>query len=93
VLPGYVASVKKLREHMPELWPVYERLVELAGGGDLAFRFLTLYRPPPYLLGCSQAVWLGQEPFLVRNYDSRRRNYNLVEATHTCEQARLREQR
>jgi len=32
VLPGCVASVKKLREHMPELWPVYERLVELDAG-------------------------------------------------------------
>jgi predicted choloylglycine hydrolase len=67
--PGYVTSVKKLRAHMPELRPVYERLVELAGGGDLGARFLSLYRPPPYPLGCSQAVWLGQEPFLVRNYD------------------------
>ena len=69
--PGYVTSLKKLRQHMPELLPTYERLVELAGGGDLAARFLSLYRPPPYILGCSQAVWPGQDPVLVRNYDYR----------------------
>jgi predicted choloylglycine hydrolase len=54
---------------MPELIPVYEELVGLAGGGDLAARFLSLYRPPPYALGCSQAVWSGMNPVLVRNYD------------------------
>jgi predicted choloylglycine hydrolase len=67
--PGYVPSLKKLRKHMPELIPVYEELVGLAGGGDLAARFLSLYRPPPYATGCSQAVWSGQNPALVRNYD------------------------
>lgn len=67
--PGYVTSRRKLREHMPELMPVYDRLVELAGGGDVAARFLSLYRPPPYLAGCSQAVWTSGTPQLVRNYD------------------------
>jgi predicted choloylglycine hydrolase len=67
--PGYVPSVKKLRKHMPELMPVYEELVGLAGGGDLAARFLSLYRPPPYAMDCSQAVWSGRNPALVRNYD------------------------
>ena len=38
-----------LRAHMPELVPAYERLVDLAGGGDVAARMLSLYRPPPYL--------------------------------------------
>ncbi|MGF1471419.1 MAG: C45 family autoproteolytic acyltransferase/hydrolase [Rubrobacteraceae bacterium] len=66
---GYVTSAKRLRTYMPELVPTYERLVELAGSGDLAARFLSFYRPPPYLMGCSQAVWTGQEPVLVRNYD------------------------
>jgi predicted choloylglycine hydrolase len=54
---------------MPELLPVYHRLTELAGGGDQASRFLSGYCPPPYLAGCSQAVWPGPEPLLVRNYD------------------------
>jgi predicted choloylglycine hydrolase len=67
--PGYVPSVKMLRRYMPELMPVYEGLVELAGGGDLAARFLSLYCPPPYALGCSQAAWPGRDPALVRNYD------------------------
>lgn len=67
--PGYMTSVRNLRTYMPELMPTYEKLTELAGGGDLAARFLSFYRPPPYLLGCSQAVWRGQRPLLIRNYD------------------------
>jgi predicted choloylglycine hydrolase len=67
--PTYFECRQALRTHMPELVPVWERLVELAGGGDLAARFLSLYRPPAYLAGCSQAVWPGREPLLVRNYD------------------------
>ncbi len=67
--PGYRTSFKKLRQYMPELVPIYEQLVALAGGGDLAARFLSLYCPPPYLSGCSQAVWLHDHPLLVRNYD------------------------
>ncbi|MGA7305118.1 MAG: C45 family peptidase [Rhodothermales bacterium] len=67
--PGYQSSLKALRNHMPELVPIYESLVELAGGGDLEARFLSLYCPPPYLSGCSQAVWLRDRPVLVRNYD------------------------
>ncbi len=54
---------------MPELLPTYETLIDLAGGGDLAARFLSFYNPPPYLSGCSQAIWPGREPLLVRNYD------------------------
>jgi len=68
--PSYRESLNQLRKHMPELLPTYERLVDLAGGGDLAARLLTLYRPPPYLTGCSQAVWPdGRNQLLVRNYD------------------------
>jgi predicted choloylglycine hydrolase len=67
--PTYLACRRALKVHMPELVPLYERLCEFAGGGDLAARFLSLYCPPPYLSGCSQAVWTGDEPTLVRNYD------------------------
>jgi predicted choloylglycine hydrolase len=67
--PSYATSVRMLRAHMPELIPVYDRLVELAGGGDLASRMLSCYRPPPYLAACSQGVWSAGEPLLVRNYD------------------------
>jgi predicted choloylglycine hydrolase len=65
---GYVTSSMQLERHMPELMPTYETLTELAGGGDLAARFLSLYAPPPYLAGCSQAVW-GDGERLIRNYD------------------------
>lgn len=67
--PSYLASRRALAKHMPEMLGTWERLCELAGGGDLESRFLSLYCPPPYLSGCSQAVWPGPEPLLVRNYD------------------------
>ena len=67
--PTYRDSHRALRKHMPELMPIYEELCELAGGGDNAARFLSFYGPPAYLSGCSQAIWPGAEPVLVRNYD------------------------
>lgn len=67
--PTYRDSHRALRKHMPELMPIYETLCELAGGGDNAARFLSFYGPPAYLSGCSQAIWPGAEPMLVRNYD------------------------
>ena len=67
---SYATSVRMLRAHMPELVSAYERVVELAGGGDLAARMLSLYKPPPYLAACSQGVWTRDgAPVLVRNYD------------------------
>ena len=57
------------QRHMPELVPTYERLVELAGGDELAARLLSLYRPPGFIVGCSQGAWTRGEPLLVRNYD------------------------
>ena len=48
----------------------YERLVELAGGDELAARLLSLYRPPGFVVGCSQGAWTRDGgPVLVRNYD------------------------
>jgi len=67
--PGSLESRAALERHMPELVPVWERLVHLAGGDDQAARMLALYRPTPYLFGCSQALWTRGEPALVRNYD------------------------
>jgi predicted choloylglycine hydrolase len=67
--PTYLACRRAIKTHMPELLRLYDDLCELAGGGDLAARFLSHYRPPAYLSGCSQAVWPGSEPLLVRNYD------------------------
>ncbi len=67
--PTYLAGHRALKTSMPELLPTYERLCELAGGGDEEARFLSFYCPPPYLAGCSQAIWPGEEPVLLRNYD------------------------
>lgn len=68
--PGYLACYNALRRHMPELLDTYRALCELAGGGDLASRFLSLYQPPPYITGCSQAVLSRPgATLLARNYD------------------------
>ena len=67
--PGYVECRAMLRRHMPELASLYEQACALAGGGDAEARFLSFWRPPPYLAACSQAIWPGEEPLLVRNYD------------------------
>ncbi len=67
--PTYLECRRALKRHMPELVGLYDRLCELAGGGDMESRFLSFYCPPRYLAGCSQAVWPGDEPLLVRNYD------------------------
>ena len=71
--PSYLESRRALREHMPELVPTWEKLVDLAGGGDVESRFLSLWCPPPYIAGCSQAIWIDphghDEPALLRNYD------------------------
>ena len=63
-------SRKALRDHMPELVPTYDRLVDLAGGDPLATRLLSCHRPPAYLISCSQAALSTPTgPVLVRNYD------------------------
>ena len=54
---------------MPEIIDIFDELCALAGGGDREARFLSFYTPPAYLSACSQAVWPGDEPLLVRNYD------------------------
>ncbi len=67
--PTYRDCRFALRQFMPELLPIYDRLCDLAGGSDEAARFLSLLRPPAYITGCSQVVWTGDEPVLIRNYD------------------------
>ena len=58
-----------LTTHMPELVPTWERLIDLAGGDQVAARMLTGWRMPPFISGCTQAVTPGSKPVLVRNYD------------------------
>jgi len=66
---GYVSSAGELKDYMPELLPLYNQLVELAGGGDLEARFLSMYCPPAYMSGCSQVAWTRDSTSLIRNYD------------------------
>jgi predicted choloylglycine hydrolase len=67
--PDLATCRRMLARHMPELVPTYERLVELAGADALAARMLSLYRPPGFIVGCSQGAWTRDTPVLVRNYD------------------------
>lgn len=69
--PSLGTARAMLGRHMPELVPTWERLVDLADGDQTAARMLTLYDPPRFLPGCSQAVLTGGTPVLVRNYDYR----------------------
>jgi predicted choloylglycine hydrolase len=72
------AAEAALRRHLPELVPLWERLVELAGGSRLAATILSLWNPPAFLTGCSQAVVPSGGPALIRNYDW---DYRLFDAT------------
>ncbi len=67
--PTYGESLKMLKRHLPELVPIYDKLVALAGGGDRQARLLSLWCPTPFLSGCSQAVFPSADSILVRNYD------------------------
>lgn len=59
-----------LKRHMPELLPTHDALLARFGESADIARFLTLYKPPPLVRGCTQAIWLGAGgPALVRNYD------------------------
>jgi predicted choloylglycine hydrolase len=70
--PTVELAAEMLERHMPELVPTYRRMVELAetaGADEVAARMLTLWDPPRFLPGCSQAVVTGPEVALCRNYD------------------------
>jgi predicted choloylglycine hydrolase len=68
--PDLATCRRMLADSMPELVPTFERLVALAGGDPLAARFLSMYRPPGFVVGCSQAAFTGDGgPTLIRNYD------------------------
>lgn len=67
--PGYLTCLEKLEEHMPELLPVYEKLMPLVGNSDMAARYLSLYSPPAYMTACTQVAWTQQPVSLIRNYD------------------------
>lgn len=76
--PSFLACRRALELHMPEFVPRWAQLVDLAGGGDVAARFLSLWCPPAYDSACSQAIWPGDEPLLVRNYDYSSRYFDAI---------------
>lgn len=67
--PGLAQCRAALQTHMPEMVPLWERLVALAGADETDARLLTFYCPAVSVSGCSQAVWTRYTPTLVRNYD------------------------
>lgn len=67
--PGYLSCLSALEATLPEMTGLYQHLCSLAGNGDIASRFLSMYCPPPYMSGCSQLAWTREEPLLIRNYD------------------------
>ncbi len=67
--PSLDEARHRLRVHMPELVPTWERLTHLAGRDETTARMLAMYNPPPFLSGCSQAALGTLRPGLVRNYD------------------------
>jgi len=58
-----------LSRHMPELVPTWERLVDLAGRGELAARMLSLWEPPGFAPACAQLILERPQRLLIRNYD------------------------
>tara|TARA_A100001015_G_scaffold317758_1_gene435555 strand:+ start:465 stop:1436 length:972 start_codon:yes stop_codon:yes gene_type:complete len=67
--PTFKACDKALKQHLPELYPQWEKICNIIDADDIDARLLSLYCPTPYVTGCSQAVWLKSMPILVRNYD------------------------
>ncbi len=60
---------RALFHHLPELIPTWERLCRLTGGDAVAARMLSMWRLPPFAVGCSQILVPGERPILIRNYD------------------------
>ena len=67
--PSLAACRAALQTHMPELLPLWQRLVELLAADEADARLLSCYCPASASSGCSQAVWTRYAPTLVRNYD------------------------
>jgi predicted choloylglycine hydrolase len=68
--PSAAQARAALRRHMPELMPTFERLITLTGDNPQVVRLLSCFRPPAYLISCSQAALSRPGArLLVRNYD------------------------
>ena len=78
--PTAAQARARLEEHMPELVPAWQRLAAMLDDEPDAAAALTLWNPPPFLTGCSQAAVLPGGPALVRNYDWDYRLFDAVVA-------------
>ena len=78
--PTAAEAQARLEEHMPELVPTWQRLAAMLDDEPDAAAALTLWNPPPFLTGCSQAAVLPGGPALVRNYDWDYRLFDAVVA-------------
>jgi len=59
----------KLEKYMPEILATYDGLCHAFGGDEQTCAFLSLYKPPIFRAGCSQACKVTNTIELVRNYD------------------------
>jgi predicted choloylglycine hydrolase len=68
--PSPAACLRALQHHMPQLVKTYRKLLGLSAGGALEACFLSHWKPPVYLSGCSIAAKASHGMVrLVRNYD------------------------
>jgi predicted choloylglycine hydrolase len=67
--PDYRTARAMLARHMPELVVVYDRLLTSLEADEDQARFLSLWCPPDFMHGCTQAIWRWQPYGLIRNYD------------------------
>ncbi len=67
--PALADCRNAMHTHMPEMVPLWERLLDLLQADDTTARLLSFYCPAVSKSGCSQAVWTRYAPTLVRNYD------------------------
>jgi predicted choloylglycine hydrolase len=67
--PSYLECISALKEHMPELFPLYHKIMKLLDADDLQARFLSLYCPPTFYSACSQLIYKKEQSALIRNYD------------------------
>src|SRR4030095_16808052 len=56
--PSLTECERALGRYMPELLPVWKRMIELTSENEAAARFLSFWCPPPYLVSWSQGVLL-----------------------------------
>lgn len=67
--PAVTEAEAALRRHMPELHPIWRRLVELAGGDSTTAAMLTHWNMPAFAPACSQVAVDTGARALIRNYD------------------------